>query len=89
MSRLTFALERFSNIGVDTVASFASHDAEELRSLRKVIHECIQITSRSKPKVMMRRSDDDDTHDSTVARSQITSSGHDPMVRRYAPVALR
>lgn len=46
-----FKVERWTDVGTNVIAAFASADQEEIRALRRIVKECIKISSRSpKPK---------------------------------------
>ena len=86
----TFNLERYSHVGVDSVASFASANPHELRAFRKVIQECINVTTKPKrgEMKMARNCSDEHTHLSTVRHSQVMfSTGKSkPFVQKYARI---
>lgn len=94
-----FKLERFSDVGVDAVASFASADQSQLRAFRRVIHDCIQITSRSKRRgperskakslYLVNTREEEDTHvASTVAESEMTGLSRPHVARSGGSISL-
>jgi len=67
----SFKLQRLTGVGVDTVGAFASENVEEIKILRRVIHECIKITSKSSSRQRRKQSasmiSDDQTQEMTVS----------------------
>mmetsp|Transcript_19758 Transcript_19758/g.29147 ORF Transcript_19758/g.29147 Transcript_19758/m.29147 type:complete len:283 (+) Transcript_19758:43-891(+) len=45
-----FKLERWLEVGAGVTAAFASSNAEEVKSLRKIIRSCIEMTSKTRKK---------------------------------------
>ena len=44
--RHSFRVERWSDVGVDTVAAFASPDPMEVAQLRRAMYQCLDLTER-------------------------------------------
>lgn len=58
----TFKLERWTNVGVDIIAAFASDQPAELVSLHRIMHDCIQLVIPPKKKKSLQQQPYQNTH---------------------------